>query len=135
VLSGQFFFKILGIVTVISISSNNSFVFSKDIFLQNDKAPMHKRNTVLILVSSGMFRRVALVRTGLVKKFLRSVRWLVITASVVPSSPILVTLMKEALGSSKMSVLTRATQCNIPEDTIFHSHRHENLKSCIMLFS
>jgi hypothetical protein len=28
-----------------------------------------------------------------------------------------------------MSVLTRATQRNIPEDTILHSHRRENLKS------
>jgi hypothetical protein len=100
------------------------------------------------MVSSGMLRRVALVRTGVSEELIASiirvtrndelattlavtssVHRLLVTASFVPSSPFLATLMKEALSFSETWVLTRATRRIILEDTIRHSHRRENLKS------
>jgi hypothetical protein len=76
------------------------------------------------MASSGMLRRVALVRTDV-----SEVHRLIVTANVVHNSPIVVALMKEALSSSETSVLTRATRRNIPEHAILHRHRREHLKS------
>jgi hypothetical protein len=85
-----------------------------------------------------MLRCVALVRTDISEELRASIirvtrigelRTMLVTANVVPSSRILVTLMMEAVSSSITSVLTRATRRNIPEDVILHSHRRENLKS------
>jgi hypothetical protein len=85
------------------------------------------------MVSSGMLCHVVLVRTDVSEElsasFISVIRigelgtMLATTSNrctLVPSSPILVTLMKEALSSSEASVLTRATWRNIPEDGILH---------------
>jgi hypothetical protein len=95
------------------------------------------------ITSSGMLRRVTLVRTDVRKNlappsswyfvFIRSLRQLLVAANVL-SSPIFLTLMMEALSSSETSVLTRATRRNNPEDTILHSHRRKILKSYITLY-
>jgi hypothetical protein len=80
------------------------------------------------MVSSGTLRRVPLVRTDVSEEPSASTRvtrigelgtttsnrrTLRIEASVVPSSPILVILMKEALSSSETSVLTAVKTSNL----------------------
>jgi hypothetical protein len=67
------------------------------------------------MASSGMLRRLALVRADVSAARIDEL----VTASLVPSSPLLATLMRKALSYSETSVVTRATQCNIPEDAIF----------------
>jgi hypothetical protein len=65
------------------------------------------------MVSSGMLRCVTLVRTDVSQErsasFIRVTQSRLLVTASVPSSPIPVTLMKEALSSSETSVLTRAT--------------------------
>jgi hypothetical protein len=73
-----------------------------------------------------MLRRLALVRTDVLEQRSASIIRMTrigelgtaLAVASGPSSPILVTLMKEALISSKTPVLTVATLRNIPEDAI-----------------
>jgi hypothetical protein len=60
-----------------------------------------------------------------------SVLRLLVTTNIVPSTPILVILMTEAILSSETSVFTRAARHNIPEYGTLHSHRRETPKAYI----
>jgi hypothetical protein len=95
--------------------------------------------------SSGMWRRVGFLRTSISEERITSIIMtkmlselrktlvvisnprklrrctnteLLVTANVVPISPILFTLMMEAIRSSEKLVLTRVTRRHIPEDSI-----------------
>jgi hypothetical protein len=46
----------------------------------------------------------------------RGVLQLLVTANFVPTMPILVTRMMEAICSSETLVITRSTWCNVPEN-------------------
>jgi hypothetical protein len=52
----------------------------------------------------------------------RRILQLLVTDNVVLSSPILVTIMMEAIRSSETSALTRAIQHSIPENGIFETY-------------
>jgi hypothetical protein len=74
------------------------------------------------MASSGMLRRVGLVRTDVSEE---------LSASIIRVTRI-DELMMEALSSSETLVLTTPTRFKIPEDGILHSHRYINLKSHIL---
>jgi hypothetical protein len=99
------------------------------------------------MASSGMLRRVALVRTDVLEELSASFiirmtkidelgtlavpsnrRRLLITAKFVPNSQILVILIIEAMHSSETSVVTSSTWHNFTEDIILHGHSREDMK-------
>jgi hypothetical protein len=77
-------------------------------------------------VFSGMLRRVALVRTDVSEEFspsfIRRTR----------IGELGTTLAVTSNRHCKTPVLTRATRCNTPEDTILHGHRRGNHKSYVV---
>jgi hypothetical protein len=92
-----------------------------------------------------MLRRVVLVRTDVLEKRISSIiratrlaelgttsamtsnrstlsASVLVSAKIVPSSPVLVTLILEVIGSSETSVLTQDTHLNMRVDGVIYSH-------------
>jgi hypothetical protein len=74
--------------------------------------------------SSGLRRRVHRIATIIRVEGISELG----TTLTITSSLILFTLMMEAICSSEMSALTRATRRHTPADRILDSHLRENLK-------
>jgi hypothetical protein len=85
------------------------------------------------MASSGILCLVAPLRTDVSEKLNASIIRETRIGELGTALAVLVTLMMEALSYSETSVVTRATRRNIPEDSILHSHRRENLKSYMVL--
>jgi hypothetical protein len=77
--------------------------------------------------SSGMLCHVAHVRTDVSEEL--SASFIRVTRIDELGTALAVTSNRRTLRRNINTVLTRATRHNIPEDTILHSHRCENLKS------
>jgi hypothetical protein len=98
-------------------------------FIQSILSPpiRNSKTAAWRMVSSGMLRRVALIRTDVSEElsdsFIRVTRLGELGKTDSCHSD------EGALCSSETSVFTRATRRNIPEGTILHSHRRGNLKS------
>jgi hypothetical protein len=79
------------------------------------------------MASYRMLRRVVLVRTDVSEELSASI---IRVTRIGELGTLAVTINQR---SSDMSVLSRATRRNIPEDGILHSHRSGNLRSVIVL--
>jgi hypothetical protein len=81
------------------------------------------------MASSGMLRRVSLVKPDVSEEL--SASFIRVTRIGELGTALAVTSNRRTLrrNTISVSVLTRATRPNIPEDTILHSHHCENLKS------
>jgi hypothetical protein len=76
------------------------------------------------MVSSGLLRRVAHVRTDISEEP---------GASFIRVTEISALGTTQAATSNRRTLRRNATRRNNPEDTILHSHRRENLKSYISI--
>jgi hypothetical protein len=74
-----------------------------------------------------MLRRVALVRTEVSEE--RSASFIRVTRIGELETTLAVSSNRLTLRRNGISILTRTIRRNVPEDTILHSHRRENLKS------
>jgi hypothetical protein len=87
-----------------------------------------------------MLRRVALVRTDASEEHVASIIRVTRIGELGTMLPVIsnrrtlgINTIEKATRSSETSILIRATRRNIPEDSMLHSHRCEDLKSYIAL--